>query len=119
MSNTLDIAAKQTSPIRELLQKQLDDGSFGIPDFSGATPHLTIWDQDDGVLLDVDGAFETPVSAGIASVTPPGTLKEPADPSDPIIAGRQWRVTSASGEVEYYPKDGRSRTRIWRTLDSE
>ena len=117
--STLDIAARQTAPIRELLEKQLDDGSFGIPDFSGATPHLTIWDQDDGVLLDLDGTFETPVSAGIASVTPPGDMKQPDDPNAPIIAGRQWRVTDSHGNVDYFPKDGRSRTRIWRTLDSE
>ena len=119
---TLDLPARKTTPIREKLEKQLDDGAWGVPDFTGATPHLSIWNEGTGALLfDKDGTFESPLSAGIASVSPTtGELPDPPDPFTAIDAGRQWRVTYQDGSEDYFPPRGTtSKTRIWRTLDSE
>jgi hypothetical protein len=120
--STLDIPARKTTPIREKLEKQLDDGTWGVPDFTGATPHLSIWDENSGELLfDKDGTFESPASTGIATVTPlTGDFPDPADPFEPIEAGRQWRVTYADLSEDYFPPQGtKNKTKIWRTLDSE
>lgn len=120
--STLELPARKTTPIREKLEKQLDDGSWGVPDMTGATPHLSIWDEDSGDLIfDKDGTFELPVTTGIASVVLlTGELPDPPDPITPVVAGRQWRVTYGDGTEDYFPPRGTTnKTRIWRTLDSE